>query len=451
MIKQDDIIQLHIDRLGSNAEGVARYDDYAVFVPLALTGESVVAKVNYAKKNIAYADVVAVANVSPQRQLPPCKYYGVCGGCQLQHINYDAQLQFKHDLVANCFAKIGGMNVAVSDTIGSSDIWHYRNKLSLPVGGTVGNCNIGMYQRNSHNIVDLDSCMLSGSWADSVIAISRQFFNSQQLQPYNEKHNSGQIRHVVARYHNEQLLVTIVVNGQFDIKWDILYDSFAKQFDKVGLFVNINTSHNNVILGKTTIHLYGIDSINGISNGVRYCIQPDSFFQVNDKVKDDMYARVRQLIANNNIDVLIDCFSGVGLLTGELYSDNYDTIAIEIDASSVADANAMKEANGLIRLTNICGDANQCLPMILTDIRRAPTANISLVVDPPRKGLGSTICDSILQCQPTSIVYVSCDPATLARDVKHLSSGYDVASVQPYDMFPNTRHVETLVCLTKKP
>ena len=235
-------------------------------------------------------------------------------------------------------------------------------------------------------------------------------------------------------------------NGEFKRNLQPLIDALRRRFDKFGLFVNINEYKNNVILGKITKHIYGIEYIESECLGVKLRVAPNSFFQINDGVKDRVYLKARELLDLSKTEVLIDCFSGVGVLTNVLANDKFDTYAIEIEPSAVADAKEAAKLNSAA-ITNICGDVNIELPKLVNNFADKV---ITLVVDPPRKGLGESICNTVKQANVDNIVYISCDSATLARDVALLADAYDVVYVEPYDMFPNTDQVETLVRLARK-
>ena len=445
MLKQNDKITYTAQGY-SNAETVGVYDGYTVFVGGMIVGESATVKITYVKKNVAYGDVVEMLTPSPERVTPPCPHFGKCGGCALMHMSYSEQLKFKQNKVQTNIKKLGKIDVDVKPCVPSKLVFGYRNKLSLPVAGRPGNAKIGMYQKGSHFVVDMDDCMLGGKWSQTLTQIFRDYLNQNQIPPYNEKTFTGLVRHLVARYVDEQLLVTIVSNGEFTFDLKPLIAELQKAFPKFGLFVNVNTYKNNVILGKTTQHVYGITQIEGEHFGVKFCLQPDSFFQINNGVKDAIYAKAKELLNVANTDVLIDCFSGIGILTNALASANYQTYAMEIIPSAVEGANQMKALNNSPRVTNICGDVNVELPKLTTQLKGK---TITMVVDPPRKGLGENICNTILQADVDNIVYISCDSATLSRDLSLLSTKYNVAYIQPYDMFPNTDNVETLVWLTK--
>ena len=445
MLKQNDKIEYTAEAY-ANSETVGKVQDCTVFVPHMIVGERAIVKVNYAKKGVAYADVVELLEQSARRQVPPCPHFGKCGGCGLLHMSYSEQLAFKRNKVVANLSKIGKLTPEVLPCVPSPKIIGYRNKLALPVRGKVGNVQIGMYHKASHNVVNTDSCALCDGWCTALISLFRNFMHAHKIAPYNEQNFTGEVRHLVARYVDGQLLVTVVCNGEPSFNVQLLYARLQAEFHNVGLFVNINTLKNNVILGKTTRYVAGLRYVESSHLGVKFRLRPDSFFQVNDGVKDLIYAKVKELLDLSNTDVLIDCFSGVGILTNVLASERYQTFAVEIESSAVTDANEIAELNNTPRVTNICGDANVELPK-LADEHRGKV--MSLVVDPPRKGLGEAICNTILRSNFDNVVYISCDSATLARDLAMLSASYTIDYVQPFDMFPNTDQVETVVCLRR--
>ncbi len=431
----------------ANAETVGVADDLTVFVPQMIVGEKAVVRLNYVKKNIGYGSVDKILQPSPERVQPPCKHFGKCGGCSLMHMNYAEQLAFKRNKVENNLKKLGGLSVSVQPCVASPKIFGYRNKLSLPVRGNVGCVQIGMYRQNSHEVVDSDCCLLGDEWCSKLVKIFRKFLNENKIAPYDENSFQGAVRHIVARFVDNQLLAVVVTNGQQKINWQPLVEELGKNFPTFGLFVNENSLKNNVILGKITKHVAGQEYIQSQHLGVKFRLRPTSFFQVNNEVKDALYAKVKELLDLSRTEVLVDCFSGVGILTTVLASDKFPTFAVEIEQSSVKDAQEIAALNGTPNVVNVCGDANAELPEIAEQNRGKV---MSLVVDPPRKGLGEHICNTILQAQFNNVVYVSCDSATLARDLKMLSVGYEIAFVQPYDMFPQTDQVETVVLLSMK-
>lgn len=446
MLKQNDKTK-YVAQNYTNAETVGVSDGTTVFVPMMIVGEEALVKVNYAKKGVAYADVVQILRASDKRQKPPCPLFGTCGGCALMYMRYDEQLVFKHNKVAQNLKKIAGYDGEILPCVPSDQTLGYRNKLSLPVRGSVGDAKVGLYKRGSHTVIEVSDCLLGGKWCSILTRIFVSFLNQQKLVPYNEQTFSGQIRHLVARYVDNQLLVTVVTNGNVKVDFSQLIALLQRHFPRFGLFQNINTHKNNVILGNETKHIFGLPYIEGEHLGIKFHLRADSFFQVNDGVKNAIYQKIRQLLDVSHTDVLVDCFSGTGILTNVLASDKYQTYGVEIVPSAVADANDNAALNNASNVVNICGDANVELHKLA---EKFGGKNMSLVVDPPRKGLGEQLCQTILQANFDNVVYVSCDSATLARDLKTLLQDYDVDYVQAWDMFPQTAEVETLVHLKRK-
>lgn len=446
MLKIGDTIVYKAEQY-ANSETVGTVDGYTVFVPMLIVGEVARVRVNYVKKNVAYATVEQLLTPSQLRVSPVCKSFGKCGGCVLAHIDYDEQLLFKRNKVANSFKKIAKTDANMLPCVASPQIWGYRNKLSLPVRGVRGDVKVGMFERNTHRIVPTQFCALAGDWAAKVISAFTDYCNEMGVPPYDELRFTGVARHLAARYVEGQLLVTVVSNGEFNFDLRPLWDKLAQNFCRVGLFVNVNTARNNVILGKTTKHICGLQYIEGEHFNVKFRLRPNSFFQVNDGVKDLVYAKVKQLADTSQTDVLVDCFSGIGILTQALASKNFDSYAIEIDPSAVQDAEDMARLNRTKRLVNICGDVTVQLPKL---VEANQGKRFTVVVDPPRKGLNETIVDALKRAQAESIIYVSCDPATLARDCAMVSDKYYIAYAQPFDMFPQTDQVETVVLLGKR-
>ncbi|MCH5151629.1 MAG: 23S rRNA (uracil(1939)-C(5))-methyltransferase RlmD [Clostridiales bacterium] len=446
MLKVNDVV-IYTAQSYANSETVGVVDCYTLFVPFMIVGETARVKINYVKGNVAYGDVVELLAPSAKRRKNACPHFGRCGGCALSHMNYAEQLEFKRNKVTSNLKKIAKLDVEVLPCVPSPKTVGYRNKLSLPVSGRKGDVKIGMYRRNSHSVVNVEKCDLGGDFATKLVSMFKKYCNEQHVEPYNERTFTGEVRHLVARHIDGQLLVTVVSNGEFKHDLQPFVEMLSATFDKFGLFVNVNTLKNNVILGKVTQHVCGLQYIEGEHLGVKYRLRPNSFFQVNDGVKDAIYLKVKELLDLSKTEVLVDCFSGVGILTNILANERYDTFAIEIEPSAVRDANEMVELNNSPRVTNVCGDVTVELPKI---VAANNGKRLSLVVDPPRKGLGETICNTLLQANVDSIVYISCDSATLARDLSLLSTKYTVTYVEPYDMFPHTDQVETLVCLERK-
>lgn len=446
MMKKNDIVR-YTAQAYATAETVGVVDGITVFVPYMVVGETAKVRINHVKGSVAYGEIVQIVESSERRVDPVCPHFGTCGGCALMHMKYAEQLVFKRQKVAQNLKKIGKLDIDVAPCVSSPHKLAYRNKLSLPVGGVKGNVKIGMYRKGTHDIVNLDNCLLGGMWSKTLVKLFREYANAEGFVPYNETTHGGEVRFLVARYVDKQLLVTVVFNGACKRDLHEFYDTLAKNFDKVGLFVNENDNKNNVILGKVTRHVAGIECICGNQLGTEFHLRPDSFFQVNDDVKNLIYTRVKQQLDLTGTEMLVDCFSGVGLLTNVMCSPDYDTYGVEIVPSAVRDADEMAQLNHSPRLKNLLGDVNVVLPEI---VAKNKGKQLTVLVDPPRKGLGENICNTICGSGADNIAYISCDSATLARDLSMLDHAYDITSVTPYDMFPYTDQVETVAFLHRK-
>ena len=448
-MKQGDLIKFFVQNLGSNGEGVGKMGDHYVYVPFALPQEFLSARVLFAKRNTVFATPKEILKPSSHRVEPLCPKFGKCGGCQLQHMDYETQLEFKRECVKQNLSKIGGLDVEVLPTVPSQNQWKYRNKVQFPVGERDGKPVVGFFKNDTHTLVQVDECPLQDEWAKKMTEAFIEYATKAKIKPYNEKRHEGVLRHLIGRYIDGQLLVTVVINGEELPNKELLVKELKKRFDDFGLFKNINTAKTNVILGKKTQWLYGRKVIESRLGDIAFFVRPDSFFQVNFDVMQKIYARVKDFLKDKKVDVLVDCFSGSGVLSAGLYQKDVTEYAIEIVPSSTIDADQLKDKNGLINLTNICGDVAVELPKI---VDKHKGQKIAVVFDPPRKGVDKNTIDLLIQTKPDVIAYVSCDSATLSRDLKLLTQNgdYTVETVQPYDMFPQTKHVETVVCLSRK-
>ena len=448
-MKQGDKIKISLQSMGNGGEGMAYIDGHAVIVPFALPGENVCARVVHVRRDgTVFASLMSVEDPSAERTSPPCAAFGVCGGCQLMHMTYEAQLSLKRRVVLENLKKIGGQDVEVPPVLPSPFVLGYRNKIQQPIGFDGKKAFTGFFKPSTHDIVRVSSCLLQHSEARRATVVFEEFLNQNKISVYNEKTGRGLVRHFVARYVDGQMLATVVVNGNSLPDWEKLYRALEKVYKKVGLFLNENRNKNNVILGEKTIWLKGLREITSQMCGVEFCLQPDSFFQINMPVAESIYRKVKQLALQCKTEVLIECFSGVGVLSAMLADDSYDSFGIEIVPSAWQDAQKIKEKNNLKRLTNICGDVNKELPKLALECRGK---NITVVVDPPRKGVDKAARNTLIEAKPQTIIYVSCDSATLSRDVADfVAAGYKLTFVQAYDLFPNTKHVETVVVLSYK-
>lgn len=466
MVKNEERVGI-VSRLGSNGEGVVKDGDFTVFVPYTLPNEKIKYKVLKVKKNVVFAKVVEVYTPAEERVRPACAVYEKCGGCQLQHLKYKLQLKLKSKIVKECFSKIAFMNVSVPMTERSELEYGYRNKLQLPVRAENFGCEIGFFAQGSHRIVPINSCPIQPEWCTRIIKAVKKYVKMNNVSVYSDKVGFGLLKHVVVRAVDGRLLITFVINGDTLPHVNELIGVLKEYFNDFSLFVNINKLGNNVILGDRFICLFGKDKVLTSDCGIKYEIGPESFMQVNDNVRRRIYQEAVKIASVDDETVVIDAYSGAGMLTAIFAQRAKKAIGIEIIKEAVDCADSLKKINGLwSKMENICAPCEEALPEILAR-EKSSAGKTVLVLDPPRQGVDEKLINVIKEVKPQKIVYISCSPQTLARDVGLLTDTlkregsdlikneepnpiYELIEVKPYDMFPQTKHVETLVCLSKK-
>lgn len=466
MRKNDELIG-NVSAIGSNMEGIVRTQDFVCFVPFALVGEKIKFKVLKVTKNIAFCKLLEVLTPAEQRVRPRCRVYGKCGGCQLQHLRYKDQLKLKSTTVKDCLKKIANVDFEVMPCVKSDLEYEYRNKLQLPVRCDNGEVKIGFFAQNSHRIVEVSECPIQNSWCSDIISAVKQFVIDNKVSCYNEFTGDGLLRHVVVRKVDFSLIITLVINGKTLPNADKLIEILSKKFKKFSLFVNENFENSNVILGEKFTLLFGEDSYQTEEFGIKYKVNVQSFMQVNNYVKSKLYSSVIDSVSADENTVVIDAYSGAGLMTAMLSKNAKKAYGIEIIKEAVDAGNDLAKENGLEnKVKNICAPCEEELPKLISRLK-VENNDISVVLDPPRKGCDKKVIDAILSAKPDKVVYVSCSPQTLARDLGLLTGTlyydgnelkkstevnpiYKIEKVQPYDMFPQTKHVETLVCFVRK-
>ena len=463
MRKNDELIG-NVSAIGSNMEGVVRIENFVCFVPYALVGEKVKFKVLKVTKNIAFCKLLEVLTPAEERVRPKCKVYEKCGGCQLQHIRYKEQLKLKTELVGDCLRKIAGVNYKVMPTVKCDNDYEYRNKLQLPIR-FLGENKIGFFAQNSHRIVEITECPIQKPWCSAIIDGVKAYVEKSGVSCYNEETGEGLLRHVVVRDTAGVLCVTVVINGNAMPSPEILISELKLRFLTFSLHENVNTSKSNVILGEKFTHLYGKKLLDGEDFGIKYHVVPQSFIQVNDQIKRKLYSDVIKTLDLDDTVSVIDAYSGAGLMTALISKHAKRVFGIEIVEGAVESANELVRQNGIDNVVNVCAPCEEYLPKLIRNLREEGDKTY-VVLDPPRKGCDKKVLDAILLAKPEKIVYVSCSPQTLARDLGVLlgtlkyengelkktlteSGEYEISKIQPYDMFPQTKHVETLVCLTR--
>ncbi|MBS4021448.1 MAG: 23S rRNA (uracil(1939)-C(5))-methyltransferase RlmD [Dethiobacter sp.] len=448
-LSRGEKIQLGIERLNHDGEGVARVNGFTVFVPGAVPGDSVTANVISVQRTYARCLLDSVDKPSPSRIKPPCEHFDSCGGCQLQHLDYQAQLSLKRDMVEQALRRLGGLDVVVRPVIGMTDPWRYRNKAQVPVGMDGPTVKAGFFARRSHRIVNVDCCLIQHPTNDRVVDVVRSVLKETGIPVYNEQEHTGLIRHVVARtsFSSGETLVVLVTNGHQIPGLDKLINALRSRLDNVaGIVQNINTRKGNVILGPEDVTLWGRPFLTENLHGLSFHISPRSFFQVNTVQTEALYKKVKEYAALTGNETVFDLYCGIGTIALYLSRHAGRVVGVESVAAAVDDARKNAKLNKIENAEFHIGLAEDVAPQLQ---RKWLSASVA-VVDPPRKGCEQRLLDAIIKMEPSRLIYVSCNPATLARDLKYLTGhSFTVREVQPVDMFPHTTHVETVVLITR--
>lgn len=442
MCKTGDIIEGKVTDFGNTGEGIIKIGAFPVFVPYAIKGETVRAKLNFVKKDYAFGDLIEVLNASESRVKPRCPYYEKCGGCDLQHVDTAIQLEIKRKNIENVLKKNAGIEYDVPLPVRGKD-WEYRNKLALPFGynKNSGRVYLGFFAKKTHKAVPMKWCPLHGEWAADLIGIVSDWANENKVSVYNETTGKGLLRHLVARYVSTMSL-TLVINGTEIPESFSLYSRIEEKFPGAAVYISENRKNTNVIFGESCRLVYGKEEKQDLG-AYSAVVSPLSFLQVNNEVRDLIYDEVSENLKDFDGDI-IELYSGVGLLTAQLalrLKDSHIT-SVEIVPSAVENARALMNDLGIDkRVECICDDA-------CNFVSKNTEKKKALVLDPPRTGCSAEVLESAIKGGFEKIIYVSCNPATLARDLSKLKEGYELKIVKPFDMFPQTCHVETVTLLS---
>jgi len=449
-VEKNKIYEMQIDALGSNGEGIGRIDGYTVFVEGALPSEKIRVLIVKVKKNYGYGKLMEILEVSPERREPVCPVAKQCGGCQLQHLSYEAELAYKTREVKDVMERIGGIrDVEVKPALGMEEPWRYRNKAQFPVGRGKDGCTIGFYAKRSHRIVDTDQCFLQNECNDEIIGIVREFLNEFNIPLYDEEKHKGLVRHILTRIgrNSGEIMVCIVINGKKLPNSDILVERLKAVEGVVSIVLNVNKEKTNVILGQKIITLWGKDTITDSIDGIEFEISPLSFYQVNPIQTEVLYGKAVELAGLKGDEIVLDLYCGIGTISLFFARKAKKVFGVEIVPEAIADAKKNAARNGITNAEFAVGAAEEVIPKLYEE--EGITADI-VVVDPPRKGCDEKLLETILQISPEKIVYVSCNPATWARDLVVLKEGgYVLKEVQPVDQFSHSVHVEVVSMLEK--
>lgn len=441
-------LEMVVEDFGAQGEGICRHEGMAVFVPRALPGERILAQIVKVEKRHAFGRVIEVLEASPARTIPPCPHYVQCGGCVCQHMDYASQSRFKQKQVEGVMRHIAGLDIEVKPTIGMEDPWHYRNKTSLPVAGDTEKPVLGYYAARSHRVVEIDNCLIAKAESDIVHGVVRQWMRENAVKPYFEENHKGLVRHVMTRVSRAgECMVVLVINGDKLPYWEKLLEKLQKALPKlVSLCISVNKERGNVILGRTYEVLWGEARLHDTLCGHEFALSPLSFFQVNPIQTEKLYGTALDFAALTGDELVADVYCGAGTISLMLARHAKRVVGIEIVPDAIRDAKENAKRNGVTNAEFRVGAAEDVLPNMV-DAGLRPDV---IVIDPPRKGCEESVLMAIAKAQPKRVVYVSCNPATQARDAKILcANGYHAAACQPVDMFCQTAGVENVMLFMK--
>ncbi|MBC1813800.1 23S rRNA (uracil(1939)-C(5))-methyltransferase RlmD [Listeria booriae] len=449
-VKKNDCLDVVFEDLTHDGNAVAKIDGYPIFVPQGLPDEIAQIKVLKTNKNYGFGKIIELTKESADRVTPPCLVYSQCGGCQLQHLSYDGQLRMKQKQVAQVMKRIGKQDVEVLPTLGMENPWNYRNKAQVPVGFVNGRLVAGFYQQRSHQIIDMNTCLIQQEENNEVIQTARAIFAKYHVEPYDETTRKGVLRHLMTRFATttgELMLVIVTTKLNFPNKAEILEELQQSIPELTSLVQNVNTVNTNVIFGEQTVVLAGREYIMDTIHGISFAISARSFYQVNPEQTEILYAEALKLAGLTGKETVIDAYCGIGSISLCLAKEAKHVYGVEIVPQAIEDARANAKLNKMENVTFAVGKAEEVIP---DWFKQGIKADV-LVVDPPRKGCDDALLQTILKMKPKRVVYVSCNPATLARDMLVLTEGgYEAKMVQPVDMFPQTTHVECVTVLQRQ-
>lgn len=450
--RKNDLVTLEIEDCGIDGEGIGKADGFTVFVKDAVIGDTVTAKIIKAKKNYGYGRLMEVLKPSPYRVEPKCEFARQCGGCQLQALSYDQQLVFKTNKVKGHLERIGGFtDIPMEPIIGMDELFHYRNKAQFPVGrNKEGKIVTGFYAGRTHNIIENRDCALGVAENKEVLDRVIAHMEKYGIEPYNEATGKGLVRHVLIRYgyFTKEVMVCLILNGNKIPKEEQLVKSLCEIPGMTSITINVNKKHSNVILGEEIRLLWGQEYITDRIGDISYQISPLSFYQVNPMQTQKLYAKALEYADLHGEETVWDLYCGIGTISLFLAQKAKFVRGVEIVPAAIENAKENAKLNGLENTEFFVGKAEEVLPR---EYKKNGVYADVIVVDPPRKGCDETLLETMIEMNPERIVYVSCDSATLARDLKYLCErGYELRKVCPVDQFGMTVHVETVVLLSQQ-
>lgn len=450
-VKKNEKLMLTFEDLTHDGNGVGKVDGYPLFVPYGLPGEEALVKVVKVNKKFGYGKLLEVKKPSPNRVQPPCNVFYQCGGCQIQHMNYEMQLQMKQNQVKNVLNKIAHLpDVPVHPTIGMDEPWRYRNKAALPVGEKNGELMTGFYRMRSHDIIsNMETCIVQDKQNDEMVQAARDIANRFGISAYNEETDRGVLRHIMVRTGkntNEVMIIFITRTKHLPHKEKIVKALTEANPNIKSIIHNVNDRRTNVIMGNKTYVIWGEPYIYDTIGDIRFGISAKSFYQINPVQTEKLYKKALEYAQLTKNDIVIDAYCGIGTISLFLAQKAKKVYGVEIVPEAIDDAKKNAKLNGITNAEFFVGEAEKVLPMWQAQGLQADV----IVVDPPRKGCDEKLLQAMIAMKPKRIVYVSCNPSTLARDLRILEDGgFQTKEVQPVDMFPQTMHVECVALMSR--
>ncbi|MBT9739089.1 23S rRNA (uracil(1939)-C(5))-methyltransferase RlmD [Dorea formicigenerans] len=463
-MQKNDLVTVAIEDIGVGGEGIGKVDGYTLFIKDAIIGDVVEAKIVKAKKNYGYARLMNIVTPSENRvEKPACPMARRCGGCQIQEMKYGAQLAFKEGKVRGNLERIGEVPTELLDKVmqpivGMEEPFHYRNKAQFPIGtDKEGHIITGFYAGRTHSIIPNTDCALGVAVNQKILEIIMHFMENNHISAYDEEKHKGLVRHVLIRYgfKTDEIMVCLVINGEKLPHAEKLVDKLCKIPGMTSITISVNKAKTNGIMGNEIKLLWGQTYITDYIGNVKYQISPLSFYQVNPVQTEKLYGLALDYADLNGNETVWDLYCGIGTISLFLAQNAKQVYGVEIVPQAIDDARNNAKINDITNAEFYVGKAEEVLPEYYREYQEShggETAHADvIVVDPPRKGCEESLLQTIVDMQPEKVVYVSCDSATLARDVKFLrENGYELKKITPVDQFPNTVHIETVVLLSQQ-
>ena len=450
-MRKNEIIKIKITDVTIDGSGIGRHEGMAVFVPCSAIGDELEVKIVKVKSNYSFGRIEKIISPGYDRIQHDCIAYPKCGGCTFRHISYDAELKIKEKYVKDCITRIGEQdNIKISEIIGCSKTEYYRNKMQLPIRkGRQGEIRVGFYRAYSHDIVESDKCKLHPKIFEDIVKTIKEWMIEKNIEPYDELDKSGTVRHIYLRQaeKSQEILLCIVINSDdLRFKNDLVNCITNKYKDIIGIVLNINKNDTNVVLGEKEKVIYGRNYIKDMLCGLKLNISAKSFYQVNHRQTEILYETVREVLELTGKERILELYCGIGAIGLFLSRFAFSVVGVEIVQEAVENAKLNAQMNGCDNIKFICGDSSKKFSEALMELSDIDI----IVIDPPRQGCEKELISKISEIDANKVVYISCNPSTLARDIKEFCKyNFEVEKVCPADMFPRSAHVETVVLMSK--